>query len=80
MPFINQLYNEITGHVLRARKSMKEQVEALEQDLIERALNDYRGNASHAADHLGLNRTTLVEKMRKYGIKIFCGKVDERHL
>lgn len=38
----------------------------IEKDLITRALADTGGNKSRAAIWLGLNRTTLIEKMRKY--------------
>lgn len=49
-----------------ASKTFKQQVEAFEQDLIENALRDFFGNISDAAFYLGMNRTTLVEKMKKY--------------
>jgi transcriptional regulator with GAF, ATPase, and Fis domain len=41
-------------------------LENLERDLIERALKKAGGNRTEAAALLGLNRTTLVEKLRKY--------------
>lgn len=40
----------------------------LEQDLIEQALLRSAGVVAHAAELLGMGRTTLVEKMRKYHI------------
>lgn len=42
-------------------------LENLERKLIERALAKSNGNRTEAAALLGLNRTTLVEKLRKYG-------------
>jgi len=41
-------------------------LEQLERDLIDRALAKSNGNRTEAAALLGLNRTTLVEKLRKY--------------
>ncbi len=41
-------------------------LEQLERELIDRALNKAGGNRTEAAALLGLNRTTLVEKLRKY--------------
>ena len=41
-------------------------LEHLERDLIDRALTKSGGNRTEAAALLGLNRTTLVEKLRKY--------------
>jgi DNA-binding NtrC family response regulator len=42
----------------------------IELDLINRALEEKKGNKTHAAKLLGCNRTTLVEKMRKYGFQL----------
>lgn len=47
---------------------LKDHLAKLECIYITRALNEYRGIVSQAAKRLGLRRTTLVEKMRKYGM------------
>lgn len=47
---------------------LKEHIAKLEWTLIHRALSEHRGVVSKAAKRLGLRRTTLVEKMKKYGI------------
>jgi transcriptional regulator with GAF, ATPase, and Fis domain len=44
---------------------LRSALEALERQLIERALKRAGGNRTEAAALLGLNRTTLVEKLRK---------------
>ncbi|MBZ4194969.1 MAG: sigma-54-dependent Fis family transcriptional regulator, partial [Candidatus Contendobacter sp.] len=41
----------------------------LETSLIQSALEDANGVVAHAAALLKMRRTTLVEKMRKYGIR-----------
>ena len=43
-------------------------LESLERRLIERALESAGGTVAHAARLLGLRRTTLVEKLRKYAL------------
>jgi DNA-binding NtrC family response regulator len=44
-------------------------VSNLEKDLIQKALSKSGGVKSKAAEFLGLNRTTLLEKMKKMGIE-----------
>ena len=46
---------------------LRSALENLERQLIDRALQKAGGNRTEAAALLGLNRTTLVEKLRKYG-------------
>jgi len=45
---------------------LRSALESLERQLIDRALQKAGGNRTEAAALLGLNRTTLVEKLRKY--------------
>lgn len=47
---------------------LRSAVESLERHLINQALEAAGGNRTEAAALLGLNRTTLVEKLRKYGV------------
>lgn len=47
---------------------LKEYLNDLEMGLIRRALDESNGVVAHAAKLLGMRRTTLVEKMRKFGI------------
>lgn len=47
---------------------LKSHIANLEQSLIEQALQDSNAVVARAADRLHIRRTTLVEKMRKYGI------------
>lgn len=39
-----------------------------EKHLISRAIEKHRGNMSHTAKSLGINRSTLYEKIRRYGL------------
>jgi two-component system, NtrC family, response regulator HupR/HoxA len=43
-------------------------VGALERELIEAGLRETRGNKSKLAERLGVSRTTLIKKIRDYGI------------
>jgi sigma-54 dependent transcriptional regulator, flagellar regulatory protein len=45
---------------------LRSALEAVERTMIDRALSKANGNRTEAAALLGLNRTTLVEKLRKY--------------
>ena len=57
-----KLTNELGDSSLDLRSAL----ESLERSLIDRALQKAGGNRTEAAALLGLNRTTLVEKLRKY--------------
>ena len=48
---------------------LKEYLTGLEQGLIQQALDDTGGVVARAAERLSIRRTTLVEKMRKYGMQ-----------
>jgi sigma-54 specific flagellar transcriptional regulator A len=48
---------------------LKRHLTELECNLIKQALEDAQGVVAHAANRLGLRRTTLVEKLRKYGLQ-----------
>jgi len=47
---------------------LKEHLQRIEVTLIQQALDEADGVVAHAANRLGMRRTTLVEKMRKYNI------------
>ncbi len=48
---------------------LKEHLNNLEFNLIKQALDDSGGVVAHAAKKLKMRRTTLVEKLRKYGLQ-----------
>jgi len=47
---------------------LKDYLAGLEQTLIQQALDESNGVVARAAERLKIRRTTLVEKMRKYGL------------
>ncbi len=49
--------------------NLKEHLGYLEISYIKQALTDSGGVVAHAARRLGMRRTTLVEKLRKYGLQ-----------
>ncbi len=49
--------------------NLKQHLTEIEISLIEQALDECAGVVAHAANRLKIRRTTLVEKMRKYGIQ-----------
>jgi Fis family transcriptional regulator len=44
-------------------------IHSVEKPLLESVLHRVRGNQTHAAEMLGINRNTLRKKMRVHGIK-----------
>ena len=56
----------LAGLESQASLDLRASLEQLERTLIDRALQRSGGNRTEAAALLGLNRTTLVEKLRKY--------------
>ena len=44
-------------------------INCVEKPLLEFVLHRVRGNQTHAADMLGINRNTLRKKMKAHGIK-----------
>lgn len=49
--------------------SLKQQKENFERNVIEKTLAMYEGSKIKTAKHLGIGRTSLFEKINKYGIK-----------
>ncbi|MDA7085959.1 sigma-54 dependent transcriptional regulator [Pseudomonas sp. SA3-5] len=56
---------------------LKDYLGNLEQGLIQQALDDASGVVARAAERLRIRRTTLVEKMRKYGMSRREDEVQE---
>lgn len=50
--------------------NLAEHVKTIESAFIREALSRAKGNKAKAADMLGMRRTTLLEKMRKYGFEL----------
>ncbi|MDN5936590.1 MAG: hypothetical protein L0H75_10550, partial [Nitrosospira sp.] len=48
---------------------LKKHLNHIEHSLIKQALDEADGVVAHAAHRLRMRRTTLVEKLRKYGIQ-----------
>jgi sigma-54 specific flagellar transcriptional regulator A len=64
----------ITSHDLDPRLprnglNLKQHLSSLEVNYIKQALDESGGVVAHAAKRLGMRRTTLVEKLRKYGLQ-----------
>ena len=66
---------EIFGPVMPGQRlprdgiDLREHLNNMEYLLIRQALDEAEGVVAHAAKRLKMGRTTLVEKMRKHGIK-----------
>jgi len=49
-------------------KGMTERIEAMEQEMIRKTMEEVDGNQTKAAKRLGLHRSSLQYKLRKYGL------------
>jgi two-component system response regulator AtoC len=49
-------------------RTLREQLDALERNVIARTMTSVRGNQSEAARRLGISRNTLTERLRRYEI------------
>jgi transcriptional activator for dhaKLM operon len=52
---------------------MADQLGDRERQLVLQAVNQHRGRLDQAAKDLGISRTTLWRRMRKYGIGVSAG-------
>ncbi len=50
-------------------RNLREEVAAFERSLLERALADAGGNQSEAARRLGISRMTLIDKLKRLGLR-----------
>src|SRR5262249_16426742 len=60
--------NANAGPHMATDESLSRNIDAVERDLIVHALEAHGNNRSRAAEALGIDRTTLYRKMRKYGL------------
>ncbi|HHS83852.1 MAG TPA: sigma-54-dependent Fis family transcriptional regulator [Gammaproteobacteria bacterium] len=58
---------------------LKQHLNNLEYALIKQAMEESNGVVAHAAKRLNLRRTTLVEKLRKYGLQRRDREREEEH-
>ncbi|MBS0289797.1 MAG: sigma-54-dependent Fis family transcriptional regulator [Proteobacteria bacterium] len=56
------------GDIQNQDVNLREMLHHLEQKFIKEALDKTNGIVSHAAEKLGMRRTTLIEKMKKFNI------------
>ncbi len=68
-PMHNQYQLDAEPRLPRGGLDLKEHLSNLEVGFIRQALDDAHGVVAQAAKRLGMRRTTLVEKLRKYGLQ-----------
>ena len=64
---------EISELIMNCNFPFHDIIAAVEKVVIERTLLETAGCRAKAADILGMNRTTMVMKMKKYGYGEFTG-------
>ena len=60
---------EAAGEAAAGPLPLKQALERPEREIIQRALRACHGSRQAAAAALGINRTTLYKKMKRYGIE-----------
>lgn len=63
-----ELPSEILGATRRRTNGSIKSLAEMEQDLVARTLEAFGGNRTHAAKSLGISRSTLIERLKKYGL------------
>lgn len=68
---VSHIVNQVTSQDVLPEEGidLKAHLLSLESNLIKQALDESNGVVAHAAQRLNMRRTTLVEKMRKYGLQ-----------
>jgi len=68
---VSHIVNQVTSQNVLPEEGidLKAHLLDLESNLIKQALDESNGVVAHAAQRLNMRRTTLVEKMRKYGLQ-----------
>ena len=67
----SHIVSKVTAHETLPEEGidLKAHLLEIESNLIKQALDESNGVVAHAAQRLNMRRTTLVEKMRKYGLQ-----------
>jgi two-component system NtrC family response regulator len=68
-PAVDQLHLDLPPHGIS--------LEAVEKELIVRALEKFNWNQTHAAQYLDLSRKTLIYRMEKFGLKRDRAEADD---
>jgi two-component system NtrC family response regulator len=66
---VDQLHLDLPPHGIS--------LEAVEKELIVRALEKFNWNQTHAAQYLDLSRKTLIYRMEKFGLKRDRAEADD---
>jgi transcriptional regulator of acetoin/glycerol metabolism len=61
--------DDLPGYCHNTSRRQLSGLESIERDAIVKALHDARGNRVHAAQALGIARSSLYRKLRSYGIE-----------
>ncbi len=66
--FLHESQRDNSGKNDQSEASLKTALKSSEKEIILRTLQECNGNRKKAAQSLGINRTTLYNKMREYGL------------
>lgn len=64
---MDNYFKDLDGHEASGLYELV--ISQVEKPLFETVLKNYKGNVNRAAQALGLNRGTVLSRLRKYGLK-----------
>jgi len=70
-------HHKVSEAVSKSSFSLKDALKHPERDIVLNALEHTNWNCTKTAAYLGINRTTLYNKMKLYGIKRGNGRIHE---
>ena len=62
---------------MKQRRPLREGLKVLEKAILIEVLSHVNGKQTDAAKFLGIKKTTLHQKIKKYNIKIFKGPIKD---
>ncbi|MEZ4391626.1 MAG: sigma-54 dependent transcriptional regulator [Polyangiales bacterium] len=66
---LSRLDGDASAPAESPRRGLRDEVAGFERDLLQRALAECDGNQSEAARRLGLSRMTLLDKLKRHGLR-----------
>lgn len=66
---LSRLDGEGASAAPEARRGLRDELARFEHELLERTLAECEGNQSESARRLGLSRMTLLDKLKRYGLR-----------
>ena len=76
---MKETFDGLIDHLLQGSFFLPEAIELLERNMIQRALEQSKGNQCAASKQLGIHRNTLQRKMKEYDLENGRGRRKQPH-